>query len=165
MKKYVSLVLTAVIILTSFSGCFSGYEKGMSPGHIAKTLGPQIVEYINNNDAESLKELYGEKVHNTDSCDLDEELQKLFDFVNGTITSYSRIKLGSEEASYESGKAVKNSFDIRIEDAETDTGEMYLIVLGYVSVNNEHPDRVGMYVLSVFDSDDYKISTSAGIIY
>ena len=164
MKKYVSLVLTAVIILTSFSGCFSGYEKGMSPGHIAKTLGPQIVEYINNNDAESLKELYSEEVYNTSSCNLDEELQGLFDFVNGNITSYT-IRMGSESYSGGKGKIAKNNFDVRIENVGTDTGETYIIVFGYISVDSEQPKRVGMYRLSAYDDDDYNISAHAGILH
>lgn len=164
MKKYVSLILTAVIILVSFVGCSSEYENGMTPGRIAKTLGPQIVDYINNNDSESMKALYSEEVHNTSSCDLDEELQKLFDFVNGNITSYS-IRMGSESSSGEKGKIVKNNFDVRIEDVQTDTGETYIIVFGYISVDSDQPDCVGMYRLSVYDNDDYNISAHAGSLH
>ena len=161
MKKYISLILMAVIGLTLFSGC---YFVTSYPEHIANTLGPEIVKYINDNDAESLKKLYSEEVHNTSSCNLDEELQELFDFIDGNITSYY-IRMGSESYSSENGKVVRNNFDVRINDAETDTGETYLIVLGYISVNDEHPDRVGMYVLSAFDSEDYNISVSAGILH
>ena len=163
MKKYMALISAAVIILTSFSGCSSTYEKGMSPGHVANALGPKVIDYINNKDAESLKELYSEEVYN--SYNLDDELQLVFDFVGGNITSYSRIKLGSESESITEGKAVKNNFDVCIEDAKTDTGNIYLIVFSYISVNNEQPNSVGMYRLSVYDNDDYNISASAGRVY
>ena len=164
MKKYMVLIFAGIIVLVSFSGCFSGYEKGMSPGHIAKTLGPQIVEYINNNDAESLKELYSEEVHNTSSCNLDDELQGVFDFINGTITSYT-IRMGSESYSGGNGKIVKNNFSVHIENVETDTGDTYRIVFSCISADDERPDRIGMYRLSAYDSDDYNISAHAGILH
>ena len=150
MKKYMALILAAITGFISFSGCSGTYGKGTSPGHIAKTLGPQIVEYINNNDAESLKKLFCEQAY--DSYDLDKELQEAFNFINGTITSY-RITLGSEAKSVQEGKIVKNNFSILIKDIETDTGYGYRIVINYHLVDDKHPELLGMQNFTIRDSN------------
>ena len=161
MKKYMALILAAITGFISFSGCSGTYGKGTSPGHIAKTLGPQIVEYINNNDAESLKKLFCEQAY--DSYDLDKELQEAFNFINGTITSY-RITLGTEAKSVKEGKVAYSVFNVRIEDVKTDTEDIYGIVFSYTLADDEHPDLLGMNGLKIYDSN-YKKSSSVGIVY
>ncbi|MBR6695321.1 MAG: DUF5104 domain-containing protein [Oscillospiraceae bacterium] len=149
MKRVICVIVLICLSFTLFGCSKSTDNKPNSKKELAK----EIVACFNNEDVEGLENLFCTEIR--ESHNLNEDIQIMFDFVDGKIIEYS-IENGSEGKSVEDGIVTKEEYGVQIRNTKTDTEHKYIIAYAYRSVDFEHPEKVGVSVISVkeYDGDD-----------
>lgn len=152
MKRLVGLILASCVLLCS---CGTGTLGGRisRPNH--GTVMDELVEHINNNDADSIVNMFSEETK--ENCDtLQEDAQALIDLFDHNIVSYDSGS-GSESASTRPHKK-KLHWYYTIE-TENDT---YNMQWSYTEENDAHPEKIGFNRISVV-STSFDLAESWGI--
>lgn len=145
MKRILSVILLLIMTLT-FSGCI--FSTGPSATEMAKSA----LECFDNDDVEGLKSLFCEEVL-SDVDDLDEQIEEAFAFYQGKSISKGPIGSSSEKK-YREGNIVECSVEPYIADIKTDSGKEYDILVYTYTVNEAKPERVGIYLISIYTCDE-----------
>lgn len=145
MKKCCSVFLILICFL--FSGC-SFLSNTPSSTEMAKS----VLKCFDNDDVEGLKSLFCEEILSNIN-NLDEQIEEAFTFYQGTAISKGPIGSSSEKK-YRQGKIVEYSAEPYIADIKTDSGKEYDILVYTYTVNEDKPERVGVYLISVYTRDE-----------
>ena len=150
--KTIIIISLLVSILCYLCSCSLGGSRMMfddSSSKAAKRL-EQIIGIINDNDKESLKELFSQKSLD-DSDYFDENLDHLFEYIQGEITSWEKSSgpSVSESNNYGHKKREVNSFYF----LTTDTQKYFFLITDF-PIDDDNPDNVGLYLLLVVKSED-----------
>ncbi|UOO37197.1 DUF5104 domain-containing protein [Oscillospiraceae bacterium CM] len=110
----------------------------------------QIIKAINNQDKNSIKNMFSNQAKNKTE-DLDGQIDYLFVFVQGKIESWETIVHGATAESINNGSRIKgsNSWYYIYTDKQK-----YLIFLVECTIDTDHPENVGMYVIQVMKAED-----------
>lgn len=142
MKKYIFII--TILMLTALIQCsFS------SDIEVSESLAMQLIDNINNEDNNSIKEMFCQKSRESET--LDEEIDKLFDIITSDIDSYEDISCNSGET-YSKGVLTRQQITIFINKAKT-SNDTYNIVFFVLNVNADDESLVGISEIDIYDSD------------
>ena len=128
---------------------------------MAKELGKNVLAAIQNEDVDSLADLFCQYTVDEYGDDLQLEIQNLYDFIDGNIVSHDDIKLLSGPAkSTEEDGAVIYSYGAQFKNVITDKGNKYSIDCRGYTIYKDHPELVGFVRLTVTNRNNPEHTTS-----
>ena len=153
MKKIVLLI--AIISFLFFSSCGQDNERNSANYEANKTCSV-IVEAIQNDEPEKIKELFCERLLE-EHDNIDQEIEEFIHFIDGEIISVGRQsgRRGMHSTQYPYG-IVFEAYEGDIYDIETDTGKKYRISFGGINVDITSPDIIGIEYITVTDLEKYE---------
>jgi len=142
----VSIIIISYILVCSSCGHLLDYISNESE---QRKIADEILRCFNESNNNALKSLFCE--YTKESFNLDEQIQKAMDFLQGNILSYDSEKKieGGSSGSYREGRLVKNSTSGFIENILTDTENHYYICFYNYLVNEEDEKKVGISKLVI----------------
>ena len=144
MKKII-YILTSLIMLISFTSCDEEYKP---PDQIATETQAEIMDCFLNGNQERIKEMLCERCKNLP--DIDEQVKKAFEFIDGEIVSYNEDHWGSA-----CGASERKDMGGHTSEIITDKGTEYTIGYKAWLTNEENPDLVGVYLISVKNDTEF----------
>ncbi len=159
-----SKLAVIIAVLLSVSCLMNGCDHF---GHIdsdieGEKLSLKLLQYLNENDSDSLKNMFCERTRN--SPDFYQEIEDVLEFFEGEVTSHdSLVGKTSDSKSMDNGKITRLYIVPDITSVETDEGKTYEIWFHTYLVNADHPDLVGIMQIVVVSADGERIS--AGEFY
>ena len=110
----------------------------------------KIIIAINENDMDAIKAFFSKNTLDEDDS-LDENIEKLFTFIQGTIDSWEK-RVGSSTSDSKDRGHRKREFSVSY---DVNTGEQqYYFSLDYCSIDTKQPENVGLYLLLVVKNED-----------
>ncbi len=150
MKKLISIFLVLTVSTLCFAGCIGvGFA---TPEEKAKQQSSQIIKCFENKDKDRLKSMFCKTV--SDKCNLDEEIQEAFDFINGEIVSYDEPHGISGGASFEDGERIRQSLRGHISYIKTDTDKTYNLRFHSYLIFKANKNNVGVTNISLILQND-----------
>lgn len=147
--KHISKIL--ILILIFMTSCSStGSREFKTPDEQAKEIEVEIINCIEQKDAETLKSLFCSYIINNYS-DLDAKIEEVFEFFDGKIVSYDDLfssACGSREHKDCGASA----------NVTTDKGTVYSIAFKCWLTNKDYPDKIGVNALVVKNESANEIS-------
>jgi len=138
--KHISKIL--ILILIFMTSCSStGSREFKTPDKQAKEIEVEIINCIEQKDAETLKSLFCSYIINNHS-DLDAKIKEVFEFFDGEIVSYDGLTssaCGSREHKDCGASA----------NVTTDKGTVYSIAFKAWLTNEDYSDKIGVNALVV----------------
>jgi hypothetical protein len=110
----------------------------------------QIIEAIKIKDKDSLRTMFSKQALD-EAEDLDGRMDYIFNFVQGNIESWKTIVHGNAAESINHGSRIKKLQSWYY--LNTDKGK-YLIFFLECTIDTDHPENVGMYMLQVIKAED-----------
>ena len=151
MKKVIMLFGVALVLFLSSCGKEEDrYENGPS---VAKRMNGIILEAIENDEPEKIKELFCERLLK-EHDDIDREIEEFIHFIDGDIISVGRQRGTSAGHTTEFPYGlIYERYTGRIYDIETTTGKKYFLSFYGYNVNQVSPDEIGIYTISIAEWD------------
>jgi len=88
-----------------------------------------------------------------DSHDLDEEIQKAFNVIDGKIISYDEPYGNTGGGTIKYGERIDQSFLGNIKNIKTDTNKIYFIYFNSYNINKNNLNLVGVTEIRIFDEN------------
>jgi hypothetical protein len=149
LNKIRLIVLT--FLLTIFPSCgilLGPYQSLTYPGQTVIT--DNVITAINAGDIDALEAMMSEN-NKKNIEDLPGKIGEFIDAIDGEIIEYSYAGGGYEKDISDYGERYSlRSWDV---DVITDT-ESYRIIITWIAVNSNAPEKVGMSGISILDSED-----------
>lgn len=144
MVKHYSLLLV-IILSISLISC-SQLTKKDDVAYVKKN----IIESFINKDIEKLKKIFNSELNKKNT--IDKQINALFDSIEGKIISYELNCLdGSEQEKVDNFKIIYSDLSPFIRKIITDKSKEYEIHCYYLRIDNENPNKVGVYRIAVYD--------------
>ena len=150
--KTIDLFLIIFFII-SISGCvFNSDERTISSiKDTARDVNERMLHAIEYKNADELKELFSEKLIESDK-NLDEEIAAAFDFFQGNIISKNAVMF-DEEGAKDDGVWTRYFVYGDNRNIITDNDKEYVIITSHVVVYDSKPERIGLAKILIKDSD------------
>ena len=146
------IMLVTTLTLTSCNNIIT--TNSFTESSEAKDEMKQIYKYLKNQKTKELKNLFCEKADWLN--DLNTEIEGAYEFFDGEIVSHGDIDPYSEGESWRHFKMTRYSTSVEILEAETDAGTEYVIQAGIYTVNEEHPEKVGVTFIAIRNWSAYE---------
>jgi len=161
MKKILSVILFLVFVLNSFAGCrvvnvISDYHSSMVERHEKSEF---ILECMNEGRAEDIYDLFSEEA---------KEQKYLLERIQAVIYYYQLLDLDTTSPyhenlgggkSYGEGRTLYEKSGIKIGDIGEKDGIEYAVEWYEIVVDEDEPERTGLYTLDITYGDMYLLST------
>lgn len=145
LKKISSVFFLLLLFL--LSGCIIQIDSGESDRQT-----DIVLNAFKTGETEELEGLFCKKI--ADRYDLESEINKAIDFIDGKIINDGhRIGMGEAGSKYRDGVKVDSHIRPHIEDLKTDTNHYYMISFFSYLIYDGDPDCIGMTYLSVYETD------------
>ena len=149
------MLITLFIAIFFFTSCSLGGSRTAmlnkaNDGKKADNWLEQIIEIINSKDKESLKGLFSEQAL-TEADHFDENIEYLYDFLNGEIKSWERAAGPVISENINRGYNKKVSQVVYFLFTESNKFQLYF--LEYI-IDTDYPENVGIFMLRVINSED-----------
>lgn len=155
MKK----ILGCIVVLVMATLCSCSNPDYVPPDQYAKNQNKTIMECIEAKDSERLKSILCPFMQNKE--DIDEKIEKLFQFIDGNIISYDEPK-GSVTLKESTPQGIiLETLDGWTRNIVTDTGKKYELKFGSHYINKEHEDYVGVAMIVINEVDGYTAQNNA----
>lgn len=153
MKKVVLLI--AIISFLFFSSCGQENERN-SANYVADKSCSVIVEAIQNDEPEKIKELFCEKLLKKHD-DIDQKIEEFIHFIDGDIVAVGRQigERGEHSTQYPYG-LIYEAYTGSISDIITDSGKRYRIRFDGLNVDFDSTDTIGIVSIVIVDVDKLK---------
>lgn len=151
--RFICIALSVILTALCFSGC-SFVNSIIDKKNIPDSLeySQKIIDCFNNHDKSALKELLCEKTKNLE--DIDEQIQKSFDFIKGKLISYNKDVCGAEEESIDHGTTNQLTRDLIIQNALTDKNITYRIDVTVNYIYLKDKERKGITQIYIENEKD-----------
>ncbi len=113
-----------------------------------------MLQCVINQDKEGLYEYLNDVIKEHYSSDALDEIERLFEDIDGNITSYDYEGEGGGQQTTEYGEMIFCSTHPGFE-ITTDTGKEYLIEFSYIYVWNEKPEGEGLNMIFLVEDGDW----------
>lgn len=148
MKKIIAIFSALLLIfLIKYYASNACYGIHLTSSRFAKHKGKQIMEYICDENIDNLKKAFCTQISSTH--DLDSELNKLINFIDGKISPDFSVSEGGSLEQVRSGKTTLSHMNIVIRDISTDS-KKYEIIIAYIAADDEK-DKIGIEGITIFD--------------
>lgn len=151
MIKKIFIVFISSLLL---NGCDKKEHK-LSASETARYQAEQIISYVKQEDAEGLKGLFSSYIQ--ENHDLDAEISKLFEFIDGTIISYDAPWGSSASKSAEPNGTKYELLVGHVTNVKTDVGTNYLISFNSIYIDKKNEDYIGIDFISISNQDSYNL--------
>lgn len=151
MKK-LWLIIFIFVIMSAVSGCIVGdvlTDMANNQQH-SKEVSEKIIRYINDKDIESMEDLFSPYAKK--SKDLKDNIEELFDCVDGKIVSYE-IDYNGETGEIDNGKWKIQTAETELEKIKTDEDKEYFIRIHEHLVYSEDEEKEGIYFIALTDEE------------
>lgn len=149
MIKKIFIIFISALLLNSCDK----KENKPSSSETARYQAEKIISCIKQKEAEGLKELFSPYIQ--ESHDLDAELSKLFEFIDGTIISYDAPWGSSASKSVEPSGTKYELLVGHVTNVKTDAGTNYQISFNSIYINKANEDYIGVDFISISNQDSY----------
>ena len=129
-------------------------EDYQPPLEIATEQSEYIMECIVNKDKEGLKSIFSK--HVAETHDLDEEIDELFEFIDGEIISYDTPEGNEGGYTRRDGEYTEKELNGHTENIKTDNGKIYRVGFMMYQICKSNPDFVGVDLIVIADKTDKK---------
>lgn len=147
--KKMHIILALVMVMALLSGCNivssrlrQLNEETASTSKSNLETSNSLLDCFSQNDVEGLKALLCVKTQAL--SDIDEQIQKCFEFFGGTVDSFGDIKSGYEGKSTSYGKTTLHERSWSIHDIANSNGETYEIYISAWIICEEDANREGI---------------------
>lgn len=153
LTKKVSLLVFVLSVLC-LSSC-SKYSTLNFPGLTVKGNAEQMMQCIIDRDAEKLLTYFSKDIRENESEETLEEIEALFEFIDGDIVSYSYFSGGGADST---GNFEYDYYFCtpEFQKTETTTGKIYTIQLSYWYLWQEKPECEGLCKITAFPEEEGK---------
>lgn len=155
MADLVKKVLTSIFIcaISCLSSC-SKYSVFVDEDIVIKENAEQMMQCIIDRDAEKLLTFFSADMQENESEKTLEEIEKLFEFIDGDIVSYIYDSGGTR------GSTSNFEYDFYLcyptfQSVETTTGKIYTIRFAYNYIWKEKPEQEGFSRIKAFPGEDW----------
>lgn len=121
---------------------------------VIKENAEEMMQCIIDRDAERLLTFFSSDIQENESEKTLEEIEKLFEFIDGDIISYT-YSSGGGRRSVRDGEFVFYYRRPTFEKTETTTGKIYTIRFEYYYIWKEKPKQEGLCVITAFPGEDW----------
>ena len=112
-----------------------------------------FIEALETENAEKINDLFCEDIKK--SHDLSAEISGMFEFLGGTVVSYSDYTQSTREGdSYRQGKCVNHHVNVKFRQIKLDNGKTFQLSFYANLVNVDKPDRVGIEFIRIIDENN-----------
>lgn len=151
----VASVLVFLIIIIPFCvRLIIGFSHPWSTDAEGLKMSRKIMEAIEEEEQDQLKWLFCKQSIATQN--LDEEIEGAFEFIEGNITipelEMRDIRVSGGEA-VDEGKITRMDLSVDIDEITTDAGKEYSMHFYAYAVNQKHEEKVGIWVITIYDED------------
>lgn len=166
MKKILLLICSIIIIV---SGCsVKTDENKYVKNAISETKLENLIDAINNRDVNSVKLLFSQQALQ-DAKNLDENIEYMFDIVDGDIVSHSYI-VRVTTTTVKDGKRIQK--ERAWSDVVTNTQKTYRVLFAVYLQDDYNSNREGLYAIQVLPEEmkEYMLNSdeipwNAGVYY
>ena len=148
-------ILSYIMLLIVTTMLFScGDANYISPVELGQKQNKIIMEALKAKDKEKLKKVLAKAMQNQEN--IDEEIDKLINFIDGNIVSYDDIGIASAgRGSSDEQGLIYRVYDGETQNIITDTGKKYKLHYATYYVNRNHQDYVGVIQIKLCDTEIY----------
>ncbi len=158
--KRLFVLLAVVAWVFALTGC--GGDDGYNPSRAGKEQAKSILNCFDEDDSDSLKAMFCERVVN--SHNLDAEITKAMEFFDGKTVSHRSVQVGGGE-SVDDGELTDGHIWYSIWEIKTDAKRHYRIVTHSFLVYKRDPRCVGITYLKVIDEETDEIIQIGEYVY
>jgi len=150
------MMLSILFVLTTLlpSSCMKGggiYDMlGYNETKNMNMVIERMIEAINEGDKETIKSFFSKSTLE-EVDDFDGSVENLFSFIQGTIDSWEKLTGAYTSDSRDHGqrrRIFSSYYHINTDE------QQYFFLFDNCSIDTEHPDNVGIYLLLVVKSED-----------
>ena len=137
LNKSFKLFFLMLICIFILSGC--GIENVMEETRLCKEAKEEkdsVFEYLKNEDAKSLSELFSQ--NEKESHNLEEEWKTFFDEVDGKFVDFDDSSFTEIRRTFSEGKLTFLVVQAQFKDVKTDTGHIYETITYSKTLKSEH---------------------------
>ena len=139
-----------IFCLVAFSSC-----TNVNPDKASKEQFEQVLDYLNDDDTEGLKDMFCEKIKSSSEIDLDKQLDEVMEFFDGKVVLYDDFtKPNIEKTEFGGPKEISIMPSATV---KTDTGKSYEINFHAHIVYKEDEEKVGISEIVIQTDDKEKI--------
>ena len=151
LKKIICILL--IFSIFGIGGCIFDHNRRTvsSIKDTARDVNERMLHAIEYKNADELKELFSEKLIESDK-NLDEEIAAAFDFFQGNIISKNAVMF-DEEGAKDDGVWTRYFVYGDNRNIITDDDKEYVIITSHVVVYDSKPERIGLAKILIKDSD------------
>lgn len=150
------LILLCVVLL---NGCEYRKEQSPSPEEITVETSKKIMEALQQNDKQMLAELFCPYIRET-YPQLDEEIDNLYNVINGEIMSYDEPSPSLLGGATKEGEGWVQQYTVaKIVNVKTNNNEEYTIRYKYYFIDKERPTYEGMVCISITKENNQNLNT------
>lgn len=154
MKRFLNIFLLIVLIIFTLCSCGLN-DDSMNlfedkDNKLADTCIKNLYTAIKNEDKDAVKNLFSNKAC-SDAVNIDDQIDELFEFINGELISWNKEESPIVEDHTESGKNSKHEmFWFSLKTSE----DVYSVFLLYYPIENMNPDNKGIYSMLILRECD-----------
>lgn len=151
-KKLLLIVFATILLLVSCSQGGARIDMLNKDKDKEKTDArlEQIIEAMNNRDREALRAVFSKQAL-ADAENLDDNMDYLFDFLSDEINSWEMAAGPAVTETIDHGHNKKVSQAVYYINTEKQEYQLYFLEY---TVDTDHPENVGMFMLEVFKAGD-----------
>lgn len=148
--KFKFIIIPILLVLLCFNGCTTGM---ISQNKAARIIMDDLLEAIENDDAEAVKALFAPDVINSTPT-IDTDIQEMLDYFEGNIISRERMGTPAGGESIDNGELTFSRIgNARCGAVVTDVAT-YRISFAAILVNKKNKDSEGLWRIWIGKSDD-----------
>lgn len=156
MRKFIVTLILILSMLLLSSCTIGGSRTEMlnrsSDDTVANAQLEHVIEAIKSKDKDTVKSLFSKQAL-SEAVDFEDSMNDLFDFFQGNVDSWKKSSGPTVFESNDHGHKKKEICSYYY--VNTDKQKYFFLLQGY-SVDTDHPDNVGLYMVLVVKAEDEK---------
>ena len=130
-----------------------------------ETMAQQIMQCIVDENKEKLLTFFSSDIQRNHAQQIELELDRAFEFINGKIISYEYDSQGGGGETIDNGRTTFLDCTPRFCNVITDAGAKYEIWCAYTYICEKKPERVGVSLIEIKNVENYNDYIDIGFFY
>ena len=166
-KRAGVLVCTILVVTTMLCSCrvVDSITNEINRKKEIETMAQQIMQCIVDENKEKLLTFFSSDIQRNHAQQIELELDRAFEFINGKIVSYKYNGIHGEYESINSGSIDFFGCSAEFCNVTTDTGFEYVVRLPFYYTWREKPEREGISMIAILDAKNFNNYVEVGFIY
>ena len=160
----ICMILVATTILCSCR-VVDSITNGINRKKEIETMAQQIMQCIVDENKEKLLTFFSSDIQRNHAQQIELELDRAFEFINGKIVSYEYAGIYNEHENVNYGTVERFDCDAKLCNVITDAGLKYEIWITYYYTWKEKPQREGISKIRIMDMENSKSHVEIGFFY